>query len=273
MKHEHSQSRAQTLNESSLSSTSASKVYLASQSPRRQELLAQLGWRFELLLPSALSDLNGLQCLQSKVGVGVEALANRVGSNRLKPNAHANAATSSPSLSQALEDLERVRDGEGALAYVQRVTHLKFELARHLASRLGPRYDRTCPLVCADTTVVLDQTILGKPHTPLEARAMMRALSGRTHRVYTCVVVGDLRHQAKRVSRSWVSFAPLSERVMEDYLQTQEWVGKAGGYAVQGRAAAFISQIRGSYSGIMGLPLFETAELLEDFVQRGRSHA
>ena len=279
MKHEHSQSRAQTLNESSLSSTSASKVYLASQSPRRQELLAQLGWRFELLLPSALSDLNGLQCLQSKVGVGVEALANRVGSNRLKPNAHANAnanvnaPASSPSLSQALEDLERVRDGEGALAYVQRVTHLKFELARHLASRLGPRYDRTCPLVCADTTVVLDQTILGKPHTPLEARAMMRALSGRTHRVYTCVVVGDLRHQAKRVSRSWVSFAPLSERVMEDYLQTQEWVGKAGGYAVQGRAAAFISQIRGSYSGIMGLPLFETAELLEDFVQRGRSHA
>ena len=102
---------------------------------------------------------------------------------------------------------------------------------------------------------------------------MMRALSGRTHRVYTCVVVGDLRHQAKRVSRSWVSFAPLSERVMEDYLQTQEWVGKAGGYAVQGRAAAFISQIRGSYSGIMGLPLFETAELLEDFVQRARSHA
>ena len=87
------------------------------------------------------------------------------------------------------------------------------------------------------------------------------------------MVVGDLRHQAKRVSRSWVSFAPLSERVMEDYLQTQEWVGKAGGYAVQGRAAAFISQIRGSYSGIMGLPLFETAELLEDFVQRARSHA
>lgn len=283
MKHEHSQSRAQTLNESSSSSTSASKVYLASQSPRRQELLAQLGWRFELLLPSALSDLHGLQCLQSNVGVGVEALANRVGSNRLKPNAHdnaninininINAPASSPSLSQALEDLERVREGEGALAYVQRVTHLKFELARHLASRLGPRYDQTCPLVCADTTVVLDQTILGKPHTPLEARAMMRALSGRTHRVYTCVVVGDLRHQAKRVSRSWVSFAPLSERVMEDYLQTQEWVGKAGGYAVQGRAAAFISQIRGSYSGIMGLPLFETAELLEDFVQRARSHA
>ena len=156
MKHEHSQSRAQTLNESSSSSTSASKVYLASQSPRRQELLAQLGWRFELLLPSALSDLHGLQCLQSIVGVGVEALANRVGSNRLKPNAHdnvninINAPASSPSLSQALEDLERVREGEGALAYVQRVTHLKFELARHLASRLGPRYDQTCPLVCAE---------------------------------------------------------------------------------------------------------------------------
>jgi len=285
MKHEHSQPTTQAPtpqpNAHLASRTSGSKVYLASQSPRRQELLAQLGWRFELLLPSAVSDLIGLQCLQSKVkagvkvGVEVQAVATRMGSKKLKPNTNTNTNTAAfaPSLSQALEDLERVRDGEGALAYVQRVTHLKFELARHLASRLGPRYDPRCPLVCADTTVVLDQRILGKPQNPLEAQAMMRALSGRTHRVYTCVMVGDLSHQAQRVSRSWVSFAPLSERAMENYVQTQEWVGKAGGYAVQGRAAALISQIRGSYSGIMGLPLFETAELLEDFVQRGRAPA
>jgi septum formation protein len=170
-----------------------------------------------------------------------------------------------------LEDLERAQAGEGALAYVQRVTRLKFHLARRSARALGVAYRASSPILCADTTVVLDQTILGKPHTPLEARAMIRALSGRTHRVYTSVVVGDLKTFDQRLSRSWVTFAPLQARVLECYVQTEEWRGKAGGYAVQGLAAAFIEEIRGSYSGIMGLPLFETAALLDDFVKRRKT--
>ena len=267
-------------------------VYLASQSPRRQELLAQLEWCFELLLPRTLSDLSGLGITQSEVGFA-QANAHERSSKRVKgddpqstslaSNVSLNSATFAAqaneqaqqnqdhkaTLSKALEDLERAHSGEEALAYVKRVTHLKFELAKNLARAMGRGYDPSRPLMCADTTVVLDRTILGKPQTPSEAREMLLALSARTHRVYTCVVVGNLSHQAHRVSRSWVRFAPLSESQVDEYLHTQEWMGKAGGYAVQGRAAAFIEQIRGSYSGIMGLPLFETAQLLEDFVQRG----
>ncbi len=235
------------------------RVYLASQSPRRQELLTQLGWSFELLLPQSLSDLAAL----SRQGV----LARHQGlvSTTLAPTS---TPTPTTTLSQALEDLERPKAGEGALAYVQRVTRLKFELARQSALSLGAAYRPAWPILCADTTVALGGEILGKPQSSQEARAMLKALSGRTHRVYTSVVVGGLREHQQRLSRSWVSFAPLSARAIEAYVETQEWRGKAGGYAVQGLAAAYIEEIRGSYSGIMGLPLFECAALLEDYCRR-----
>ena len=240
------------------------RVYLASQSPRRQELLTQLGWSFELLLPKSLSDLAGLKGLRGLRGLVALAPGGQGdwALHRAKPSP-------APSLSQALEDLERPQAGEGALAYVQRVTRLKFELARLSALSLGAAYRPSSPILCADTTVALGGEILGKPQSSQEARSMLQALSGRTHRVYTSVVVGGLRDHQQRLSRSWVSFAPMSASAIEGYVQTQEWRGKAGGYAVQGLAAAYIEEIRGSYSGIMGLPLFECASLLEDY---GRGH-
>jgi septum formation protein len=239
-------------------------VYLASQSPRRQELLTQLGWNFELLLPKDLSDLRGWEFPPKNL----KGFLARAGVS-LRPDLTA-SGPQTLTLSSALEDLEQVQAHEGALAYVRRVTQLKFELAKHLALQLGKRCRADSPICCADTTVVLDQKIFGKPQSLGEARAMLEALSGRTHRVYTCVVVGNGDHHAMKVSRSWVRFAPLSPDTLTHYLQTQEWVGKAGGYAVQGQAAAWIAEIRGSYSGIMGLPLFETSELLNSFVTENR---
>lgn len=189
-------------------------IYLASQSPRRRQLLEQLGVRCELLLP-----------------------------------ADADAA----------EALEAVRTSEAPLAYVRRVTRAKLvaALARLRALELPP-----APLLCADTTVALGRAILGKPADARDAARMLRALSGRTHRVITAVAVHAGGQQDEAISISQVRFAPLSEVDIEAYVASDEWQGKAGGYAIQGQAAAFIAHISGSYSGIMGLPLFETAGLL-----------
>jgi septum formation protein len=189
-------------------------IYLASQSPRRRQLLEQLGVPHALLLPDD---------------------------------------------AEAAEALEAVRAGEAPGAYVRRVTRLKLDHAvRSLAARQKP----PAPVLCADTTVALGRAILGKPGDAEQAAAMLRRLSGGTHRVITAVALqsGETRHEA--VSDSRVRFAPLSEHDIAAYVGSGEWQGKAGAYAIQGRAAAFVEHISGSYSGIMGLPLYETARLL-----------
>lgn len=189
-------------------------VYLASQSPRRRQLLEQIGVRHELLLPDADEDA---------------------------------------------EALEAVRPGEAPLVYVRRVTALKLDAA---LARLKRRGLPSAPVLCSDTTVALGRTILGKPADAAEARRMLQALSGTTHRVLTAVAVQGARHRLDAVSDSRVRFSPLTPARIRDYVATGEPLGKAGAYAVQGRAATFIEHLSGSYSGIMGLPVFETAALL-----------
>ena len=194
-------------------------LYLASQSPRRLQLLEQWGARCALLLPDADEDV---------------------------------------------EALEAVLPGEAPAHYVQRVTALKLQAA---LARLRRRGLPAAPVLCADTTVALGRRILGKPQHAAEARAMLADLSGREHRVLTAVAVGKL---AGRSSRSWtalsvsrVRFAELSAAQIRRYVASGEPMGKAGAYAIQGQAALWTSQIHGSYSGIMGLPAHETAQLLE----------
>ena len=192
-------------------------IYLASQSPRRSQLLDQLGVRHELLLPEPDEDA---------------------------------------------EALETVLGNEAPAAYVKRVTQLKRDAAlRRLASRGLP----AAPVLCSDTTVALGRVIFGKPANAADAERMLTALSGNTHRVLTGVTLGTftVRHQA--LSESRVTFDKLSADQIQAYVASGEPWGKAGAYAVQGRAAAYISHVNGSYSGIMGLPLFETAQLLRHF--------
>jgi septum formation protein len=116
--------------------------------------------------------------------------------------------------------------------------------------------------LCADTTVALGNTILGKPADAADATRMLRLLSGQSHTVFTAVAIGWGAQTVQACSESTVTFATLSEADIADYVATGEPMGKAGAYGVQGRAATFIAHISGSYSGIMGLPLFETAQLL-----------
>lgn len=189
-------------------------IYLASQSPRRAQLLGQLGIRHELLLADASEDA---------------------------------------------ESLEAVLPNEAPATYVQRVTALKLDAA---VARLHRRGLAEAPVLCADTTVALGRTILGKPEDEKDAARMLRLLSGATHRVLTAVAFqhGTHRHAALSVSR--VRFAKITDAQIARYAQSGEPSGKAGAYAIQGAAAAFIEHISGSYSGIMGLPMFETAELL-----------
>jgi septum formation protein len=192
------------------------KIYLASKSPRRRELLRQIGVEFELLL---LRD-------QSPRGPEVS---------------------------------EEVRPGEKAEDYVTRVTREKAEYA---SSTMSWRRLPVRPVLAADTTVVIDGRILGKPADAAEATEMLKALSGRTHRVLTSVAVhrDEDTWQATQVSE--VTFGELSDEMIRAYCATGEPYDKAGGYAIQGEAAVFIKNISGSYSGIMGLPLYETADLL-----------
>ena len=192
-------------------------IYLASQSPRRSQLLTQLGVQHELLLPGADEDA---------------------------------------------EALEAVLPGEAPASYVQRVTRLKLEAA---LGRLKRRGLPAAPVLCSDTTVALGRTIYGKPADAKDARRMLQELSGHTHRVLTSVAVGTARKQLQCLSESKVSFAPLSRAQIDRYVETGEPMGKAGAYAVQGVAAAHIAKLSGSYTGIMGLPLFETAQLLAAF--------
>ena len=152
---------------------------------------------------------------------------------------------------------ESVRDGEAPSAYVLRLAEAK---AAALWQRLEPGERR--PVLAADTTVALEGEIFGKPGSLAEARAMLGRLSGRTHEVHTAVALLHAGGSGARVSSSSVSLRELSRAEIDWYWSTGEPADKAGGYAVQGRAAAFICHIAGSYSGIMGLPLYETWELL-----------
>ncbi len=189
-------------------------IYLASQSPRRSQLLDQLGVRHQLLLADADEDA---------------------------------------------EALEVQLRNEAPKTYVQRVTGLKLEAA---LQRMARRKLPTAPVLCADTTVALGRTIFGKPEDAEDAKRMLRALANRPHRVMTAVAVGWEHGQAHACSESWVTFGDLSEADIAAYVATGEPMGKAGAYAVQGVAAAHIAHMSGSYSGIMGLPLFETAKAL-----------
>lgn len=191
-------------------------IYLASQSPRRQQLLTQVGVSFELLLPSPEEDA---------------------------------------------ELLEAILPGEAPARYVQRVTELKLDAALTRLARLGLK---SAPVLCADTTVALGRDILGKPVDAADATRMLQKLSGRTHTVLTALAIGTSAGRHRALSRSRVTFAPISSMEIAAYVATGEPIGKAGAYAVQGRAAAHIARTCGSFSGIMGLPLFETSSLLRE---------
>jgi len=190
-------------------------VYLASQSPRRRQLLTQIGVRYELLLPSLQEDS---------------------------------------------EALEVVMAGEAPLTYVKRVTQLKLEAA---VRRMKLRELPNAPILCADTTVALGREILGKPEDAKDALRILKMLSGQTHRVLTAVAIASKSQRAICVSVSRVTFKSMKLSEIKSYIESGEPMGKAGAYGVQGLAASYISDIKGSYSGIMGLPLFETAQLLK----------
>ncbi len=189
-------------------------IYLASQSPRRSQLLQQIGVAHELLLADRDEDA---------------------------------------------EALEAVHAGELPAAYVQRVTAAKLQAA---VARLGRRALPKAPVLAADTTVALGRRILGKPADAADAGAMLALLSGHTHRVLTAVAVHDGAVARQALSVSHVRFAALSAATIERYVASGEPFGKAGAYAIQGALAAWIEHIDGSHSSIMGLPLFETAQLL-----------
>lgn len=198
--------------------TTFEKIYLASKSPRRSELLRQVGIDFEVL--------------------------------RLRE-----AAPRGPDVT------ELVLPGEIASNYVKRVTQEKADKAwQVLAWRKLPLR----PVLSADTTVVLDQAILGKPADTAQAQAMLGSLSGRKHQVMTSIALRFHQHLLQVTQVSEVSFRVLSAAEISAYCASQEPYDKTGGYGIQGQAARFIEHISGSYSGIMGLPLYETDQLLQE---------
>ena len=196
-------------------------IYLASQSPRRQELLKQIGVRFEMLAATP----------------GEEA-----------------------------ESIEIPLPHEKARAYVERVTLAKSAAALERWQKTGLAW---APILCADTTVSLpdssDGEILGKPKDGADAARILQMLSGKIHEVLTAVAVTIDQHVAPLclVQVSKVQFSKLSKAQIDAYIASGEPFGKAGAYGIQGLGGAFIPSIQGSYSGIMGLPLYETAQLLE----------
>lgn len=192
------------------------KIFLASKSPRRRELLHQIGIRFELLM--------------------------------FRSGAREDAALS-----------EAVLPDEAPLDYVQRIAVAK---ATGGWERMTLRSMLRAPVLGADTTVCLGQSIFGKPDNQADAARILGELSGRTHRVLTAVAVRWQEELHTAVSESAVTFRAISVDEIRRYIATAEPMDKAGAYGVQGRAAVFIERIEGSYSGIMGLPLYETSVLL-----------
>jgi septum formation protein len=167
-----------------------------------------------------------------------------------------------PDEAEDAEALEARVDGESPERYVERVTRAKLEAAMVRRIRRG---EPEAPVLCADTTVALGHRILGKPADANEACATLRALSGRSHRVLTSVAVACGADRQQRTSLSLVHVADLPDSVIETYVAGGEPFGKAGAYAIQGALAGWISRIEGSHSGIMGLPLFETVQMLREF--------
>ena len=167
------------------------------------------------------------------------------------------------------EALEATQPKEDPIAYVQRVALIKRDqglasLKKMLGEDVGAAEDL---LIAADTTVALDGRILGKPENATHARQMLWSLSGKTHQVHTAVSIIrlDERQRESIVVSSEVTFAPLSEEWISYYIDTQEPLDKAGAYGIQGLAEAVIPKISGSFSGIVGLPLYETRQLLDAF--------
>ncbi|MBU3583343.1 septum formation inhibitor Maf [Polynucleobacter sp. 15G-AUS-farblos] len=200
---------------------SNSYIYLASQSPRRQELLKQIGVRFEMLAPDPSEDSESIEI----------------------PFPH-----------------------EKARAYVERVTIAKCKAALARWQKMGLPW---APILCADTTVSLpysqDGQILGKPRDVADATRILSMLSGKTHEVLTAVAltIKPSDEPICLVQVSEVEFASLSSEQIAAYIASKEPFGKAGAYGIQGLGGSLIPSIRGSYSGIMGLPLFETSQLLD----------
>ena len=195
------------------------RIYLASRSPRRRELLAQIGVGFDLLL---LRD----------------------------------------DLSRGNDVDESPLPGENPHDYVLRVSHAKAEVGwLRVQQRRLPHF----PVLAADTAVVLNDRIMGKPANRDEAMEMLLALSGKRHEVLTAVAVAHAGRIEQKLSASIVQFGKLTDHAVRRYAMSGEPLDKAGAYAIQGHAAAFIEKIEGSYSGVMGLPLYETAELLASF--------
>lgn len=189
-------------------------IYLASQSPRRRQLLEQLGVPHELLLPGPEEDA---------------------------------------------EAIEAVLPGEAPAAYVVRVTALKLDAA---VARRAARGLPDAPILCSDTTVALGRTIYGKPDGAAHAARMLSELAGHEHRVLTAVALHAAARRVSALSVSRVRFAAMTVAQITAYVATGEPLGKAGAYGIQGRAAAYVTHLSGSYSGIMGLPMYETAQLL-----------
>lgn len=184
-------------------------IYLASQSPRRQELLRQISVPFELL-PVDIDE----SCLEN----------------------------------------------ESAEECVQRLALSKAKAAWECEQR---QLDQA--VMTADTIVVIDQQILGKPSSKQHAQEMLQSLSGQRHQVFSAVAMKQQKREAFKLSKTDVTFRELSDNEIAAYCNTDEPYDKAGAYAIQGFAATFITEIKGSYSGVMGLPLLETMELLREF--------
>jgi len=195
------------------------RIYLASRSPRRRELLAQIGIRFDLLLFRAAPREDG-------------------------------------------EVSEAWLPGETPEAYVERVARAK---ALFGAGLIASRAIVARPVLAADTTLDLDGEVIGKPRDEADAMAILARLAGRRHRVLTAIAVARAERVEHRLSISEVRLCRLSTEEIRRYVQSGEPMDKAGAYGIQGRAAMFIEEIKGSHSGIVGLPLYETALLLRDF--------
>ena len=195
------------------------RIYLASQSPRRRELLKQIGVNFEMLL--LRSDPRREICVD-----------------------------------------ETPEKNENPADYVQRICRLK-SLAgweARIFRNLPP-----FPVLAADTTVTIDNQIIGKPRDNVHAAEILHALSGNHHQVLTAVAMSFEDHFDMRLSTTTVTFAKLDDERIHHYLLSNEALDKAGAYGIQGLAGAFVERIEGSYTGVMGLPLFETVELLKNF--------
>jgi septum formation protein len=195
-------------------------IYLASASPRRDEILTRMGVPHQVLhVPAAPGE-------------------------------------DEPVLPEELPEV-----------YVRRTAREKAQRAILWLS-MNPGNYQPAPVLCADTTVILDGDILGKPANLDEAAEMLGRLSGKTHQVHTAVVLATEQGLQERVSISQVSFGAMDAQEIQSYCASGEPLGKAGAYGIQGRAEVFVRQLTGSYSGVMGLPMYETAELLRSLNQQ-----